>query len=85
MAKPDQIKKGRRNSQQLLQSDKFEEALLELNKGGEEFKKAKKNPREWLKDQGVQLPGNPDTVEIKEGSWTIKFCWEEWCLVLGLQ
>lgn len=80
MAKPDNIKKGRRNAQQLLQNDKFEEALLKLEEGGEESEKAKKNPRQWLKDQGVQVPGNPDTVEIEEGSWTIKLCWSEWCV-----
>lgn len=83
MPQPDKVKKGRRNAQQLLQSNKFEEALLELDQEGEEFEKAKKNPKQWLKDRGVQLPGNPDTVEIKEGSCFVRVCWNNWCITVS--
>lgn len=80
MPKPEKVKNGRRNAQALLQSDKFEDAMLALDQEGEEFEKAKKNPKQWLKDQGVQLPGNPDTVEIDDGSIIIKVCWSDWCV-----
>lgn len=79
MPKPDQVKKGRRNAQKVLQDDNFEEALLELDKEGDEFEKAKKNPKQWLKDQGVNLPGNP-TVKIEDGSIRIGLCWGDLCL-----
>lgn len=81
MANPNKVKNGRRNAQKLLQSDDFEKALLKINQGDEEFEKAKKNPRQWLKDQGVSLPGNPDKVEIKEGSFWVKFCWGDFCIM----
>ena len=80
MAQPDKVKNGRRNARKLLQNDKFEEALVELDKRDEAFKKAKDNPKQWFKDQGVDLPGNPDTVEVDEGSLYVKFCWSGWCI-----
>lgn len=79
MPKPEQVKKGRQNAQKLLQNDSLEEALLELDQEGEELEKAKENPKQWLKDRGVELPGNP-TVKLEEGSIRLGFCWEDWCI-----
>ena len=79
MPKPDQIKKGRRNAQKLIQSDTFEQALLKIDEDESAFESAKQKPKQWFKDQGVEFPGDP-TVRVEEGSYRIGCCWGDWCI-----
>ena len=81
MPNEDRVRKARKNAQKLLNKGEVEDALVKLDKRDEDFEKAKKNPKQWFKDQGVKLPGDP-SVEVTEGSLYIKICWfEDWCIV----
>lgn len=81
MSNADRVKKAKKNAEKLLRKGEVEDALVELDKREDAFEEAKKNPKQWFEDQGINLPGDP-SVEVKEGSLYIKFCWfDDWCII----
>lgn len=77
--RPDQVRNARQHGAKVLNDENIEEALIELDEGGEAVKEAENNPKKWLRNKGVQLPGDP-SVEIKGDNWSISLCWKDYCL-----
>ena len=76
---PDKARNTRGHANRILSQDSFEEAFVALQNEEEELEQAKGNPKKWLKDKGVQLPGNPNVDIQSGGSGHIEFCWDNWC------
>lgn len=53
-------------------------ALVALDEDEEERKKAQEHPKQYRRDKGVQIPGNPE-VEVIPDNWSISICWKDIC------
>lgn len=60
----EQVRETRSHAEKLFNEDTFEEALVDLDEDEEERKKAQEHPKQYLRDKGVQIPGNPE-VEVR--------------------
>lgn len=75
----EQVRETRRHAGKLFNDDNFEEALVDLEEDEEKRKKAQEHPKQYLRDKGVQIPGNPE-VEVRPDNWSISFCWKDFCV-----
>ena len=72
--------KGLQNARGFLNNPKLQDALAELEDNPDALGEAKRDPQGFLKNRGVEVPGNPSRVVIEEGSIRIGICWFDWCL-----
>lgn len=59
----------------IAKNGKLHKALAKLSDDERAQEAAKRNPRRWLEEQGVEIPANVE-VETVEGSWW--YCWKAW-------
>ncbi len=79
MPQRDDIKRGQQHAGRLLNDPKFVDVFADLVEDEQAFNEAKQNPREFFKDRGVTIPGNPTDIRVEEGSVKVSICWGKLC------
>lgn len=52
------VRPGIREAARVLEDERFESALMELREKPELVETAKRNPESWLKNHGIEVPGD---------------------------